>query len=145
MMSKPLLFVSAMLVAAPSFADTCSGEWSNDVERTKLDEKVTLVNSKSTVSSKDSPMSGSGSCTGYVYDLGGGRKVSSTTCLRTTAAGDTWLTQSTRDMGEKGQFKIVYATGKLAPLVGTTGWFAVGAQGENKMSGTWGGDCPGLK
>lgn len=149
-MSKRLLFLSLILVAAPAFADNCSGEWSSkNGANSTMDmadgSKVIFFSNTGDVSSKDTPYNGTGGCTGFVHDKGDGKVFVSATCVRTTAAGDAWGYMSIPDAsGKRGQWRAIYGTGKLAKNSGSMGWWEVTQQDDKGAAGIWGGNCTGL-
>jgi hypothetical protein len=152
-MTKGLLVLSVMLLAAPAFADNCSGEFVNVKGGTSNPVNVGAGKAlffagdanSNTVTSTDTPYNGTGSCTGYVYEQDGKAYISDL-CVRTTSNGDSWGVVGTYNPETKrGVWRALFGTGKLAKNMGSTGWFEVVADDEKKTSGKWGGNCIGVK
>lgn len=151
-MNKRLLVLSAMLLSAPTFADNCSGEFVNVKGGTSSPVDISAGKAlfyagdakSNTVTSKDTPYNGVGSCTGYVYEQDGKTFVSDV-CVRTTANGDSWGTVGIFNPETKrGTWRATFGTGKFAKNMGSTGWFEVVTDDDKNTSGKWGGNCVGV-
>jgi predicted ThiF/HesA family dinucleotide-utilizing enzyme len=99
-----------------------------------------------TITSKDTPYNGVGTCTGYVYERDG-KSIESDVCVRTTADGDSWGVTSTMLNPEtkRGIWTATFGTGKFAKNMGSTGWYEVVTEDDKTSSGKWGGNCVGVK
>ena len=152
-MNKQVWFLSALLLSAPAFAaDNCSGEFVNVKGGTSNPVDISAGKAvffsgdaqSNTVTSKDTPYNGIGSCTGYAYEQDGKTFVSDV-CVRTTANGDSWGTVGVYDPETKrGIWRATFGTGKLSKNMGSTGWYQVVSDDDKKTSGTWGGNCIGV-
>jgi hypothetical protein len=128
-------------------ADNCSGTYTvvgNVGDKQDLGNGITLTTFQSHSSNQwnETGEVRVGTCSGYFLTMADGKARMVYACARKNKDGDTVVDEGSLEPGaDRGSWKVTHATGKLAKMLGDSGWWKAVADNGKVTIGVWGGTC----